>query len=100
MKKDVAIVSCNLALIFAGSFLICALQPEIELTRVLFEVVSGIGTAGISTGLVRELCPLALYFMIGLMFLGRLGSVSFAVALLEKRAIPPIRYPVEKITIG
>jgi len=100
VKKAVAIVSCNLTLIFFGCFFICALQPELELSRVLFEVVSGIGTAGISTGLVRELCPLALYFMMVLMFLGRLGSVSFAVALLEKRATPPIRYPVEKVTIG
>ena len=100
INKAVAIICCNLGLIFVGSFLICALQPELELTRVLFEVVSGIGTAGISTGLITELCPIALYFMMCLMFLGRLGSVSFALALLEKRAAHKIQYPVEKITIG
>ncbi len=100
VNKALAIVSCNMALIFAGCFFICALQPELELSRVVFEVVSGIGTAGISTGLIRELCPLSLYFMMALMFLGRLGSVSFAVALLEKRALPRVQYPVEKITIG
>ncbi len=100
VNKAVAIVSCNIVLILLGSFFICALQPDLELSRVLFEVVSGIGTAGISTGLVRELCPLALYFMMALMFLGRLGSVSFGIALLEKRAPAPVQYPVEKITIG
>ena len=100
INKAVAIICCNLGLIFVGSFFICALQPELELTRVLFEVVSGIGTAGISTGLITELCPVALYFMMCLMFLGRLGSVSFALALLEKRAAHKIQYPVEKITIG
>ena len=100
VNKAVAIVSCNLTLIFFGTFLFCGVQPELELSRVLFEVVSGIGTAGISTGLVRELCPISLYVMMGLMFLGRLGSVSFAVALLEKRAAPRVQYPTEKITIG
>ena len=100
INKAVAIVCCNLGLIFIGSFFICALQPELELTRVVFEVVSGIGTAGISTGIVAELCPVALYFMMCLMFLGRLGSVSFALALLEKRAAHKVQYPVEKITIG
>ena len=100
INKAVAIICCNLGLIFIGSFFICALQTELELTRVLFEVVSGIGTAGISTGLISELCPVSLYFMMCLMFLGRLGSVSFALALLEKRAAQKIQYPVEKITIG
>ncbi len=100
VKKAVAIVTCNLVLIFGGCFIFCAMQPELELSRVLFETVSAIGTAGISTGLVRELCPLSRYVMMALMFLGRLGSVSFAVALLEKRAAPPVQYPVEKITIG
>ncbi len=100
VNKAVAIVASNLVLIFAGTFIICALQPELALDRVLFEVISAIGTAGISCGLVAQLGPAALAVTMALMFLGRLGSVSFAVALLEKRAAPPIRYPVEKITIG
>ena len=100
VNKAVSIVVCNLSLIIVGAFLICAVQPELELSRVVFEVVSGIGTAGISTGLVRELCPLMLCVMMAIMFLGRLGSVSFALALLEKRASPPVQYPTEKITIG
>jgi len=100
VSKAVAIVACNMALIIFGSFFCCAVQPELEMTRVLFEVVSGIGTAGISSGLIRELSGISLYIMMVLMFLGRLGSVSFAVALLEKRAAPPVQYPVEKITIG
>ena len=100
VNKAVAIVASNLVLIFAGVFLICGLHPEITLDRVLFEVVSTIGTAGISCGVVSELGNAALVITMALMFLGRLGSVSFAVALLEKRAAPPIGYPVEKITIG
>ena len=74
--------------------------PDKALSDVLFEVVSAIGTAGMSTGLVRELCAFSRYIMMALMFLGRLGSVSFAIALLEKRAAAAVGYPVEKITIG
>lgn len=100
VHKAVAIVASNLVLIFSGVFLICALQPELALDRVLFEVVSAIGTAGMSSGVIPRLGAASRVIMMLLMFLGRLGSVSFAVALLEKRAAPPIRYPVEKITIG
>ena len=34
------------------------------------------------------------------MYCGRVGSISFAVALLEKRARPPVTQPEEAITIG
>ncbi|MBE7018022.1 MAG: Trk family potassium uptake protein [Ruminococcaceae bacterium] len=100
VNKAVAIVCINLVLIFTGSFIVCALQPEMALDRVLFEMVSALGTAGISTGLVRELTSASQWVVMVLMFLGRLGSVSFGIALLEKRMSPPVRYPIERITIG
>ncbi len=100
INKAVAIVSINLVLIFTGCFLVCALQPELSLDRVLFEMVSALGTAGISNGLVQELEGVSCCVIMALMFLGRLGSVSFGIALLEKRATAPVQYPVEKITIG
>ena len=100
VKKAVSILVSNLVLIFSGAFLLCALQPELGLENILFEVISAIGTAGMSTGLIQQAGVFSLYIIMILMFLGRLGSVSFAVALLEKRAAPPITYPVEKITIG
>jgi trk system potassium uptake protein TrkH len=34
------------------------------------------------------------------MYCGRVGSVSFASALFEKKKNPPITYPAESITIG
>lgn len=100
VKKAVAIVTFNLMLIFAGVFLICGLHPELELDLVLFDVISAIGTAGISSGVVQEFSRISLLIIMALMFLGRFGSISLAVALLEKKAAPPISYPVEKITIG
>ncbi len=100
VNKALAIVCANFVLILAGCLIVCGLHPEFGLDRVLFEIVSALGTAGISTGLVREVDTLSRCIIMALMFLGRLGSVSFGVALLEKRATPPVQYPVEKITIG
>ncbi len=100
VNKAVAIISVNIVLIFTGCFIICALHPELSLDRVMFEMVSALGTAGISTGLAQEIGPVSRCVIMALMFLGRLGSVSFGIALLEKRAAPPVQYPVEKITIG
>jgi len=99
LKKATAVLYTNLLLALLGAFLICAIQP-MELTPVLFETFSAIGTAGMTMGITRDLLPVCRFILIFLMYCGRVGSISFAVALLEKRAIPPVTLPRENITIG
>ena len=99
LKKATAVLFTNLLLALAGAVAICAIQP-LELSAVLFETFSAIGTAGMTTGITRDLLPVSRYIIIFLMYCGRVGSISFAVALLEKRARPPVTQPEEAITIG
>ena len=99
LKKATAVLYTNLLLALVGAVAICAIQP-VGLTEVLFESFSAIGTAGMTMGITRDLVPLSRLIIIFLMYCGRVGSISFAVALLEKRAIPPVTLPREEITIG
>ncbi len=99
LKKATAVLFTNLLLALAGAVAICAIQP-LELSAVLFETFSAIGTAGMTTGITRDLLPASRYIIVFLMYCGRVGSISFAVALLEKRARPPVTQPEEAITIG
>ena len=99
LKKATAVLYTNLLLALVGAVAICAIQP-LGLTEVLFETFSAIGTAGMTMGITRELLPLSRMIIVFLMYCGRVGSISFAVALLEKRAIPPVTLPREDITIG
>lgn len=99
LNKSVNILLFNVSIALATSLLICAGQ-EIDLVDVLFETFSAIGTVGVTTGITRELTVFSSYIIIILMYLGRVGSVSFAVALLEKRARAPITFPAEDITVG
>jgi len=78
---------------------LCALQP-LDLVDALFETFSAIGTVGMTTGITQSLGTVSACLVALLMFLGRVGSVSFAVALLEKRAEPAVSYPAEEITVG
>ena len=99
LKKATAVLYTNLLLALVGAVAICAIQP-FGLTEVLFETFSAIGTAGMTMGITRDLLPLSRLIIIFLMYCGRVGSISFAVALLEKRALPPVTLPREDITIG
>ncbi|WP_352399607.1 TrkH family potassium uptake protein [Anaerotignum sp.] len=99
LQKAVSIFTINLGFALIGALCICAIQP-LAATDVLFEVFSAMGTVGMSTGITRELTTASACVITLLMFLGRVGSVSLATALLEKKAKPPITLPTEKIMIG
>lgn len=99
LKKAVTVISVNLTLALAGTLILCAVQG-FNISDAMFEVVSAIGTVGMTTGITQELAPVCQAVIAFLMFCGRVGSVSFGLALLEKRAKPPVSYPEENITIG
>ena len=99
LKRATAVLFTNLLLALTGAVVICLVQT-LPLTDVLFETFSAIGTAGMTTGITRSLLPVSQAVIIFLMYCGRVGSISFAVALLEKRALPPVTLPREDITIG
>ena len=65
----------------------------------LFETVSAIGTVGMTTGITRDLNLLSRLVIVFLMYCGRVGSISFAVSLFERRK-PPVSYPEETVTVG
>lgn len=98
-KKAVTVCTFNLLLIFIAVTAICAMQ-DFSLSDVLFEVFSAMGTVGMTTGITRSLNDVSKVIVIFLMYAGRVGSISFALALLEKRAQPPVLYPTEAITVG
>ncbi|MCQ2406312.1 MAG: Trk family potassium uptake protein, partial [Oscillospiraceae bacterium] len=99
-KKAVSIICLSFALGFCGAIVISALQQDAAIIDVVYETFSAIGTVGITAGLTGKLCMASRYIIIFLMYCGRVGSTSFAGALLEKKAMPAITYPGEQITIG
>ncbi len=75
-------------------------EPHLDPFKLGFEVISAVGTVGLSTGITGGLSLVGKLIVIVLMYLGRLGPLTFAVALIEKSADKHITYPVEEIIIG
>lgn len=100
IHKASSVVFTNMSLAIFGIISILALQPEFDIGDVIFECASAIGTVGMTTGITRDLETASRLIIAFLMFCGRVGSVSFALALMEKKAAPPVKNPREKITIG
>lgn len=102
VMRAVTIIMIHLSVTLAGVVLISC-QTGINLADVLFEAFSASGTTGLSAGITPFLPPLSRAVLIALMFFGRVGVLTSAIALMQGQnsGIPPkIQYPEEKIIIG
>ncbi|AGB41976.1 potassium uptake protein, TrkH family [Halobacteroides halobius DSM 5150] len=80
--------------------IILTITEEAPFLDLLFETVSAFATVGLSTGITAGLSEIGKVLIIITMYLGRIGPVTLAVAIAEKRHKANIRYPEEDIMIG
>ncbi|MFP7297986.1 TrkH family potassium uptake protein [Neobacillus niacini] len=95
------IVISTAAILCLVSILILSITEKGTLIQVVFEVTSAFGTNGLSMGLTPILTTFGKILIILLMFIGRLGIVTFLLILRGKdTSQEKIHYPKEKVTIG
>lgn len=99
LEKAAVVFSLNLSLAVGAAFVICAVDG-LPLVDVLLETFSAVDTVGMSTGITRELGTISRAVIILLMYCGRIGSLSFALAFTDKRRKSSVRLPMERINIG
>ena len=68
------------SMIFLFSFLL-SFTEQSSFDKILFEVASALGTVGLSTGITADLSEVGKSLIILLMFLGRVGVLTFGFAL-------------------
>jgi trk system potassium uptake protein TrkH len=100
LKKASAVITVNLVLVLSAAFLISATNVNFYLSDVLFEVLSAIGTVGLTIGITSKLNSFAHIILALLMYSGRVGSLSFALVFTEHKIPSTIQNPTEKINIG
>jgi Trk-type K+ transport system membrane component len=68
--------------------------------NLVVEVCSAFGTVGLSTGITPELTTTGKIVLIVLMFIGRIGILTFIFVIGGKERPPRYRYPKERIIVG
>ena len=99
VRKASAVLCTNLLLVLTAVLAIITIQAEPAIDAA-FEVVSAIGTVGMSTGITRGLADASKLILIFLMYCGRVGSLTFALSLRGHKTEAPVKEPVERIIIG
>lgn len=98
-RQALTVVALGSATITLAMLLILPLTTQ-PYEKVLFEVISAFATVGLSTGITAELAPGAQFILIALMFVGRVGVVTLAVAIATNQMRRNYRYPEEKPIVG
>ncbi len=98
-RQAITVVLLAVAVVVAATTALM-LITDFGLDRLLFEVVSAFGTVGMSTGITADLPPAGQLILVLLMFIGRLGPITFAssIALRERRIT--YEFPQERPIIG
>ena len=99
--KSLVVLFLAIILWFSSvTFLTFTEGGKFELIEIMFEVSSAFGTTGLSMGITPELSTLGKSLIICLMFIGRVGLLTFLFMMESKRKPPKYHYPVERIIIG
>ncbi len=100
IRRAAAVLSISLMLVFVASWLILVTH-QMPFSDVLFEVVSALATCGLSLGITGELNLFGRFIIILMMFWGRLGALTIAIALLQSRPETNlVTYPEATLLIG
>lgn len=100
VSQSLAIFASCLTIIMISTIIICAIEPDATFKSVLFECVSALSTTGLSLSLTPTLHTGSKIILIILMFTGRVGILTLALALSENRTAAEIRRPVDTLYIG
>lgn len=101
VSKALAIIGFSASLVLVVSTIILIIEGK-PMTNVLYEVTSAFGTVGLSTGLTPGLHNVSKLLLILMMFIGRVGPVTFALSLAAKshKTDSDIIYPEGKVIVG
>ncbi|MGM0409782.1 MAG: TrkH family potassium uptake protein [Bacillota bacterium] len=94
---SITILAAALVILVTMTLTITENHPFID---ILFETVSAFGTVGLSTGVTPTLSEIGRILITIVMFAGRVGPLTLAVAFAEKERKGIYHYPKEKIMVG
>ncbi|MBE8954367.1 MAG: Trk family potassium uptake protein [Quinella sp. 2Q5] len=96
-----AIFTMGTIWVVTAGVILSAIDGEVhELEEVIFETVSGFGTVGMGIGLTTGWNDWGKLILALTMFVGRVGIMTFMLALIRQHKDPMIKYPPENIMIG
>ena len=98
--RSFAVIILALFMVLISSLILLVTEKDATVIEILFEITSAFGTSGMSLGLTPKLSTIGKWIIMILMFIGRVGLISFLYTLGGKAEKSKFRYPKERVIIG
>ena len=99
VKQSGSLFMAYLIMILLSTMVICSFET-FEFQNVLFEVVSAVGTVGLTIGISAEAHIITKLILIFLMYAGRLGALALFSVFAKKKNEYLLEEPKGKIMVG
>lgn len=95
-----AVFIVALLIVMVSTMILLITEPKATLTQILYEITSAFGTCGLSLGITDDLSVIGKIVIMLLMFIGRVGLISFLYSLGGNKRKRKYDYPTERVIIG
>lgn len=99
LQKAVTVLLMALAFVFSSLILLMTIEP-FSMMQLIFDITSAFGTVGLSLGITSDLTTFSKIILMFLMFVGRVGVITFLFMFKKNRSSPNYHLPKERIIIG
>ncbi|MDF2595626.1 MAG: Trk family potassium uptake protein [Clostridia bacterium] len=101
IARAMAIIMISISLVIV-MLMVLTFSEDASFMEILFEIISAFGTVGLTLGLTPQLTFIGKLTIIVAMFIGRLGPITMAVALMMRQGKDKenIQYPEERVLVG
>ena len=98
--RSFVVITLALFLVLIATMILLITEQHATLTQIVFEITSAFGTCGLSLGITGNLSSVGKVVIMILMFVGRVGLISFLYSLGGKSNKLKFHYPKERVIIG
>ena len=100
VHRALTVAALGMALVFVASLVLTLTEDGIPFFDLFFDTVSAFGTTGLSTGVPPQLSVAGKILFMIMMFAGRLGPLTLALALAPREEATVYRFIQERVKIG
>jgi potassium uptake TrkH family protein len=98
--RSYAVIILALFMVLFATIALSISEPHLSMTAIVFEITSAFGTCGMSLGITDELSNFGKSLIMILMFVGRVGLISFLFTIGGRTTKTKFHYPKERVIIG
>lgn len=98
--RSFAVIFLAFFMVLIATIALLITEPQATIIEVIFEITSAFGTCGMSLGITDDLSSPGKFIVMTLMFVGRVGMISFLFTIGGKTDPTKFHYPKERVIIG